>query len=101
MIFIAVLLPFVISGYNPTDKLLENLTIVIDADGNGQIEFNEFIDLIDKLETAEKADKEGKLLKATFSRIKFNKHSFFWHTMVIVTKNGSADSGSGQKGSIK
>ena len=70
MIFIAVLLPFLISGYNPTDKLLENLTIVIDADGNGQIEFNEFIDLIDKLETAEKADREGKLLKATFSRIK-------------------------------
>ena len=70
MIFIAVLLPFLISGYNPTDKLLENLTIVIDADGNGQIEFNEFIDLIDKLETAEKADKEGELLKATFSRIK-------------------------------
>ena len=70
MIFIAVLLHFLISGYNPTDKLLENLTIVIDADGNGQIEFNEFIDLIDKLETAEKADKEGKLLKATFSRIK-------------------------------
>ena len=67
VISIAFLLTFLISGYNPTDKLLENLTIVIDADGNGQIEFNEFIDLIDKLETAEKADKEGKLLESSLS----------------------------------
>jgi len=46
-------------GFNPTDKDLENLTIVIDNDGNGQIEFDEFIDLIDRLETEEKVTKEG------------------------------------------
>lgn len=49
-----------IIGYNPTDETLETLTIVIDADGNGRIEFHEFVDLIDHLETDEKADKEGK-----------------------------------------
>ena len=48
-------------GINPTDKLLENLTIEIDADSNGKIDFNEFIDLIDKLESEEKNNKEGKL----------------------------------------
>ena len=51
-------------GFNPTDKDLEELTIVIDADGNGQIEFSEFIDLIDKLETIEKENKEGEISRA-------------------------------------
>ena len=46
-------------GYNPTQKDLENLIIIIDADGNGQIEFHEFMDLIDNLETEEKHRKEG------------------------------------------
>lgn len=46
-------------GFNPTDRLLENLSIVIDEDSNGKIDFHEFIDLIDKLETEEKNDFEG------------------------------------------
>ena len=46
-------------GFNPTDKDLENLTIVIDSDGNGKVDFGEFLDLIDKLETYEKNMKEG------------------------------------------
>lgn len=49
-----------IIGFNPTDETLETLTIVIDADGNGRIEFHELVDLIDNLETDEKATKEGK-----------------------------------------
>ena len=48
-------------GYNPTDRTLENLTIIIDSDGNGKIDFSEFIELIDKLDTEEKHIKEGKL----------------------------------------
>ena len=47
-------------GYNPTDRTLENLTITIDSDGNGKIDFSEFIDLIDKLDTEEKNLKDGK-----------------------------------------
>jgi len=46
-------------GYNPTDQLLENLSILIDLDGNGRIDFDEFIDLIDQLETEEKNMKEA------------------------------------------
>ncbi|XP_057292724.1 calmodulin-2-like [Hydractinia symbiolongicarpus] len=48
-------------GYNPTDKDLENLTIVIDADGNGEIEFHEFMDLIDNLETDKKNTEEARI----------------------------------------
>ena len=53
-------------GFNPSDTLLENLTIVIDADGNGKIDFHEFIDLIDKLETEEKSETDGKLVSPVF-----------------------------------
>lgn len=47
-------------GFNPTDTHLENMSIVIDQDSNGKIEFHEFMDLIDKLETEENNDIEGK-----------------------------------------
>ncbi|XP_066921236.1 calmodulin-like protein 3 isoform X1 [Clytia hemisphaerica] len=49
-----------IVGFNPTDSTLETLTILIDEDGNGRIEFTELVDLIDKLETQEKALKEAR-----------------------------------------
>lgn len=48
------------AGYNPTDKQLEELTIVVDKNKNGRIEFDEFIDLTERLNTQEKATKEGK-----------------------------------------
>ena len=48
-----------IIGFNPTDQILENMTIEIDSDKNGGIDFHEFIDLIDRLETDEKNDTEG------------------------------------------
>ena len=41
-------------GFNPNDKDLQNLTIVVDLDNDGLISFDEFIDLIDKLETEKK-----------------------------------------------
>lgn len=47
-------------GINPTDRLLENLLIIIDEDNNGQIDFHEFVDLIDKLHSDEDMEKEGK-----------------------------------------
>ena len=47
-------------GFNPTDNELETITIMIDADGNGRIEFHEYIDLIDQLLTEEKEETEGK-----------------------------------------
>lgn len=49
-----------IIGYNPMDEQLESLTILIDADGNGRIEFHELVDLIDNLETKEKIGKEAR-----------------------------------------
>ena len=45
-------------GCNPTDVDLENITIVID-DGNGEIDFDEFMLLITQLETSEKNTEEG------------------------------------------
>ena len=45
-------------GYNPTDILLENTSILVD-NGNGRIDLKEFLDLIDRLETEEKNEKEG------------------------------------------
>ena len=59
-------------------QLLENLTIIIDNDGNGRVDFEEFIDLIDKLETDEKNTKEGMVVYIT----KF-KHSFYCSLVVI------------------
>ena len=46
-------------GYNPTDKLLETLTIAVD-NGNGRINFDEFMEFISQFETDEKNTKEGK-----------------------------------------
>ena len=40
-------------------RLLENLSIVIDEEGDGNISFKEFIGLIDNLESAEKEDIQG------------------------------------------
>lgn len=56
-------------GYNPTDQLLENLSIVIDHDSNGLIDFAEFIDLIDNLETEEKSELDGKLKTLRLTRL--------------------------------
>ena len=33
-------------GFNPTDETLENMSIIIDEDGNGMINFEEFMELI-------------------------------------------------------
>ena len=49
---------------NPTDEVLEQMTVVIDLDGNGMIDFDEFMDLIDKVDTEEKNDKDGKILRS-------------------------------------
>ncbi|XP_065652732.1 calmodulin-beta [Hydra vulgaris] len=46
-------------GYNPTDVLLENTSILVD-NGNGRIDFKEFIEIIDRLETEEKNEKEAR-----------------------------------------
>ena len=46
-------------GFNPTDEQLEKITIEADADGNGRMEFHEYIDLIDKLITEEDETREG------------------------------------------
>ena len=46
-------------GFNPTDNDLETITIMIDSDGNGRIEFHEYIDLIDQLMTSEKEEMQG------------------------------------------
>ena len=46
-------------GFNPTDILLERLTLEIDNDGNGMINFEEFMALIDGLEDWEKNDREA------------------------------------------
>ncbi|XP_057294041.1 calmodulin-beta-like [Hydractinia symbiolongicarpus] len=62
-------------GYNPTDKDLENLTILVD-DGNGEIDFNEFMDLIDRLETEEKNQQEA--------RIAFNAFDFMGEGFVAA-----------------
>lgn len=48
-------------GYNPTDKTLEELMIIIDNDNDGTITFREFIDLIDKLEDDDKQTLECKV----------------------------------------
>lgn len=48
-------------GMNPTDVLLENTSIAVDADENGRIDFAEFINLMDGLETEEKKTEEGEL----------------------------------------
>ena len=53
-------------GFNPTDNELETITIMIDADGNGRIEFHEYIDLIDQLMTTEKEETEGRYLGYNF-----------------------------------
>ena len=45
--------------HDPTDETLGTLTIVIDADGNGRMEFHELVDLMDHLETQEKAIRES------------------------------------------
>ena len=47
-------------GFNPTDRLLENLSIVIDEEGDGNISFEEFIELINNLETEEKEEIQGR-----------------------------------------
>lgn len=49
-------------GYNPTDKLLENMSIIIDEDSNGIIEFEEFVNLLDALDTEEKNEMEGEMI---------------------------------------
>ena len=48
-------------GYNPTDDQLEKLTIEVDTNGNGTLEFNEFVELTTRLNPPEKAEMEGKI----------------------------------------
>ncbi|XP_057294039.1 uncharacterized protein LOC130622582 [Hydractinia symbiolongicarpus] len=57
-----------IIGYNITDRLFEVQTILIDEDGNGQIEFDEFVGLIDNLETEKKNTEEA---RAAFNAFDF------------------------------
>ena len=48
-------------GRNPTDDILEQLTITVDEDGNGVIDFAEFMKLLQNLETEEMVEKEGEV----------------------------------------
>ncbi|XP_065064939.1 calmodulin-alpha-like [Rhopilema esculentum] len=40
-------------GFNPTETEVENLCMKVDYDGNGKVDFNEFIDLMLELENPE------------------------------------------------
>ena len=49
-------------GYNPMDKELQILQLTVDNDGNGQIDFQEFLNLIECLDGfyPTRAEEEGK-----------------------------------------
>eukprot|EP00112_Aurelia_sp_Birch-Aquarium-sp1_P000893 Seg1087.4 transcript_id=Seg1087.4/GoldUCD/mRNA.D3Y31 product=Calmodulin protein_id=Seg1087.4/GoldUCD/D3Y31 len=40
-------------GFNPTEMEVENMCMKVDYDGNGQVDFNEFVDLMLELENPE------------------------------------------------
>ncbi|XP_065067220.1 calmodulin-A-like isoform X2 [Rhopilema esculentum] len=40
-------------GFNPTEQEVDNMCMKVDNDGNGQVDFNEFIDLMLELENPE------------------------------------------------
>lgn len=47
-------------GFNPTDVELENMTIMADADGNNELDFDEFVDLTRRLQSDEKETKAAR-----------------------------------------
>ena len=46
-------------GQRPTDQELKNMVTIVDQDGNGTIEFNEFLNLMSR--KAKETDKEDEL----------------------------------------
>lgn len=49
-------------GQRPTDQELKNMVTIVDQDGNGTIEFNEFLNLMSR--KAKETDKEDELREA-------------------------------------
>jgi len=47
-------------GYNPTDQQLEELSIEVDENGSGRIEFDEFVEITQRLNSPEKLSKDAR-----------------------------------------